>query len=110
MCDNEECKVCVQMKVPDGWKGGGCMCKCGLFVMKDMVEVRNETEKLKPDMERLNNKDDKRKEAGVYENNENVKTWATIVKRMTDEKTIEKLERVETCMIVKRSVIRKEVE
>ena len=20
-CENEECKVCVSMKVPDGWKG-----------------------------------------------------------------------------------------
>ena len=29
---------------------------------------------------------------------------------MADEKTIEKLERVESCMLVKRSYIRKEVE
>ena len=52
---------------------------------------------------------DKRKEPGVYENNENVKTWTTIAKSMTDEKTIEKLERVESGIIVKRSDIRKEM-
>ena len=50
-------------------------------------------------MEQMKKRDDKRKEAGVYEKNTNVKTWATIAKRMT----IEKLERVESGMIVKRS-------
>ena len=102
--------VWVSMKVPDGWKDGECMFKCGLCVMKDVVEVRNENEKLKREMEQLKKEDVKRKEAGVYENNENVKTWATIATRMTDKKTIEKLERVESGMIVKRSDIRNEVE
>ena len=60
-------------------------------------------------MEPMKKKDDKRKEAGVYENNENVKIWATIAIRMTDEKAIENLERVYSCMIVKRSDIRREV-
>ena len=23
-CENEECKLCVSMSVPDGWKGGEC--------------------------------------------------------------------------------------
>ena len=45
--------------------------------MKDVVEVRNENENLKRHMEQMNNEDDKRKEAGVYEKNENVNTWAT---------------------------------
>ena len=45
-----------------------------------------------------------------YEKNENVKTWATIATQMSDEKTIEKLERVEAGMLVNRSDIRKEVE
>ena len=78
--------------------------------MKDVVEVWNENEKLKPDMEQMKKGDDNRKEASVYENNENVKTWATIAKRLTDDKTIEKLERVESGMIVNRSDIRKKVE
>ena len=69
--------------------------KCGSCVIKDVVEVRNENEKLKRQMEQMKNEDDKRKEAGVYENNANIKTWATIAKRLTNEKTIEKLERVE---------------
>ena len=42
-------------------------------------------------MEQMKNEDDKRKEAGVYEKNENVNTWATIAKRLTNEKTIENL-------------------
>ena len=42
----------------------------------------------------MKNEDDKRKEAGVYEKNENVKTLATIAKMLMNEKTIEKLERV----------------
>ena len=58
----------------------------------------------------MKTEDDKRKEAGVYKNNENVKTWATFAKRMTDERTMEKLERVESGVIVIRSDIRKEVE
>ena len=43
----------------------------------------------------MKNDNAKRKEAGVYDNNANVKTWATIAKRITDERTIEKLERIE---------------
>ena len=39
-----------------------------------------------------------------------MKTWANIAKRLTNEKTIEKLERMEECMIMKKSEIRKEVE
>ena len=45
-CENEECKVWVSMKVSDGWKGGEGMFYRGLCVMKDVVEVRNENEKL----------------------------------------------------------------
>ena len=58
----------------------------------------------------MKNKDEKRKEVGVYENTENVKTCATIAKRMTDKKPIGKLECVESGMIVKKSDIRNEVE
>ena len=49
-CENEECNVWVSMKVPDGCKGGEGMFKCGLYVMKDVVEVTNENEKLKRQM------------------------------------------------------------
>ena len=91
-CENEKCTVWVSMRVPDGWKGGDGRFKCGLCVMKDVVEVRNENDNLKRQMEQMKNEDDKRKEAGVHEKNENVNTWATIAKRLTNEKTIEKLE------------------
>ena len=39
-------------------------------------------------MEQTKNGDDKRKEAGVYAKKENVNTWATIAKILTNEKTI----------------------
>ena len=99
-----ECKVWVSMRVPDGWKGGEGRFKCGLCEVKNMVEARNEN--LKRQMEQMKNEDDKRKEAGVYEN-ENVNT---IGKRLTDEKTIEKLERVEESMMMNKNDARKQVE
>ena len=61
-------------------------------------------------MEQMKNEDDKRKEVGVYEKNENVNTWATIAKRLTNEKTIEKLEQVEESMVVSKNDVRKQVE
>ena len=96
------------MRVPDGWKGGEGRLKCGLCVMKDVVEVRNEN--LKRQIEQMKNEDYKRKEVGVYEKNENVNTWATIAKRLTNEKTIEKLERVEESMMMNKNGVRKQVE
>ena len=42
------------------------------------------------------------KEAGVHEGRESLKTWANIAKRLTNEKTIEKLERVEQGVIMKK--------
>ena len=104
-CENEECKVWVSMRVP----GDESRFKCGLCVMKDVVEVRNENENLKRQMEQMKNEDDKRKEAGVYENNENINTWATIAKRLTNEKTIENLERVEESMMMNKNDVRKQV-
>ena len=97
------------MRVPEGWKGDGVF-KCGLCVMKEVVEVKRENENLKHEVEVLKNEDTKRKDAGIYEKNEDVKTWATIAKRITNEKTIEKLESVEAGMIVKKSDIKKEIE
>ena len=54
--------------------------------------------------------DEERKEAGVSEGGESMRRWANIAKRITNEKTIEKLERVEDGMIMKKSEIREEVE
>ena len=53
---------------------------------------------------------EERKETGVYEGRESLKTWANIAKRLTNKKPIEKLERVEEGVIMKKSEIRKEVE
>ena len=98
----------------EGWKGD-VVFKCGLCVMKEVVErkranekMKRENENVKHEVEVLKNEDTKRKDAGIYEKNDNVKTWETIAKRITDEKTIEKPERVEAGIIVKKSDIKKE--
>ena len=82
------------MGINEGARGleRGGVFKCGLWVMKEVVEVIRENENLKREVEGIMNEDAKRKEVGVYEN---VKTWATIAKRITNERTIEKLERIE---------------
>ena len=66
------------MRVTEAWKDDG-MFKCGLWVMNEVVEVKREYEKLKRENENLKhevevlkNEDAKRKEAVVYEKNENV--------------------------------------
>ena len=51
-CENEKCKVWVSMRVPEGWKGDGVF-KCGLCVMKEVVEVKREIEKMKRENENL---------------------------------------------------------
>ena len=50
----------------------------------------------------MRTKDEERKEAGVYEGNESLKTWESIAKRLTNDKTVEKLERVEESMLIKK--------
>ena len=69
--------------------------KCGMCMMKEVVEVKRENDQLKRENEHLKrelevmkNEDAKRKEAGAYEKNEYVKTRAIIAKRLTDERTI----------------------
>ena len=41
LCENEEYMLWVPIRVSYVWKGGEGMFKCGLCVMKDVVEVRN---------------------------------------------------------------------
>ena len=62
-------------------------------MVKEIMKLKMEIEDLKNKMECR--KSIERKEAGVYEGRESLKTWANIAKRLTNEKTIEKLERVE---------------
>ena len=73
-------------------------------------ENKKEIEDLKKKTECTKSIDEERKEAGAYEDREYVKTWANIAKRITNEKTIETLERVEEGMIMKKFEIRKGVE
>ena len=54
--------------------------------------------------------DKERTEAGVYEGSESLKPWANIVKRLTSNKTIDKLERVAEGMLIEKSEIGGEVE
>ena len=108
-CGNDECEVWVQIKAPDGWSGEKDKFRCGVCMVKEMMKLKREIEDLKTKMVCMKSIDEERKEAGVYEGRESLKTWANMAKRLTNEKTIEKLERVEG-VIMKKSEIRKEVE
>ena len=74
------------------------------------MKLKREIEGLKMKMACMKRVDEERKEASVYEGRESLKTWANIAKRLTNEKTLEELERVEEDVIMKKSEIRKEVE
>ena len=56
-------------------------------------EVKREIEDLKKEMECIKSVYEERKEAGVHEGRSSLETWATMAKRLTNEKTIEKLEK-----------------
>ena len=88
----------------------GVVKKCGVCMVKEMMKLKREIGDLKTKMACMKSIDEERKEAGVYEGRDSLKTWANIAKRLTNEKTIEKLERVEEGVIMKKSEIRKEVE
>ena len=45
----------------------------------------------------------------MYEKNESLKTWPSIAKRLTNEKTIEKLKSVEGSMMMNKSNVQKQV-
>ena len=79
-------------------------------MVKEMMKLKRELEDLKTKMACMKRFDEERKEAGVYEGRESLKTWANIAKRLTNDKTIEKLERVEEGVIMKKNEIKKEVE
>ena len=106
-CGND---VWMQIKAPDRWSGEKDEFRCGVCMVKEIMKLKREIEDLKTKMAYMKSIDEKRKEAGVYEGRELLKTWANIAKRLTNEKTIEKLERVEEGVIMKKSEIRKEVE
>ena len=78
-------------------------------MVKEMMMLKREIEDLKTKMACMKSIDEERKEAGVYEGRESLKTWANIAKRLTNEDN-RKLERVEEGVIMKKSEIRKEVE
>ena len=109
-CGGDECDVWMPIKAPDGRSGENDEFRCGVCMVKEMMKLKREIEDLKKKMECMKSIYEERKVAGVHEGRESVKTWAKIAKRLTNEKTIDKLERVEEGMIMKKSEIRKEVE
>ena len=58
----------------------------------------------------MSHMEEERKESGVYEKHESEKTWTSISKRLINEKTIKKLERVEEDVFMNKSEIRKQVD
>ena len=76
-------------------------------MVKEIMQVIKEGEELMKEVRQ--NINEERIKAGMYEKNESLKTWGTITKRITNEKTIEKLERVEGSMMMNTSDIWKQV-
>ena len=79
-------------------------------MVKEMIKLKREIGDLKTKMACIKSIYEERREAGVYDGRESLKSWANISERLTNEKTTEKLERVEEGIIMKKSGIRKEVE
>ena len=92
--------VWMQITAPDGWSGEKDEFRCGVCMVKEMMKLKREIEDLKTKMACMKSIDEERKEAGVYEGRESLKTWANIAKRLTNEKAMEKLERVEEGVIM----------
>ena len=72
-------------------------------------EIKKGNEDMKKKVECMRNIDEQRNVAGVYDGSESLKTWASIAKRLTNHTTIEKVERVEESMLIKKSEIRRKL-
>ena len=94
--------------------------KCGLYIVKEMNivkgEVKGEKELLRKEVGELKKEVGELRVHSINKDKEvaEVKTkdedsWAIVAKKMTSHKVFERLEKVESDMIVKKSVIRKEV-
>ena len=79
-------------------------------MVKEMMQVRKENEEFKMEVRRMKSVDKDRTKTGMYEKNKSWKTGVNMAKRLTNEKTIEKLEWVEDGMMMNKSDIRKQID
>ena len=103
------CKIWMSMMVPDEVDMEHEVAKCGMCIVKEMNVVKGEKEPLRKEVGELRvqsiNKDKEVAEVKSKEEN----SWAIVANKMKSHKVCERLEKVESDMIVKKSVIRKEV-
>ena len=122
-CDTTNCKMWMSMMVPDEVDMELEVVKCGMCIVKEMNVVKGENELLRKEVGELRKEiGELKKEVGelrVQSINKDkevaeVKTkekdsWAIADKKMKNHNVFERLEKVESHMIVKKFVIRKEV-
>ena len=115
-CGTTNCKMWMLMMVPDEVHMEHEAVKCGMCIVKEINVVKEEKELLRKEIGELKkgvgelrvqsiSKDTEVAEVQTKEEH----SWAIVAKKMKSHNVFERLEKVESDMIVKKSVIRKEV-
>ena len=114
-CGTTNCKMWMSMMVPDEVDMEHVVVKCGMCFVKQMI-VKGEKELLRKEIGELKKEVGELRVQSINKDKEvaEVKTkeedsWAIVAKKMKSHNVFERLEKVESDMIVKKSVIRKEV-
>ena len=115
-CGTTNCKMWMSMLVPDEVDMEHEVVKCGVYIVKKMNVVKGEKELLRKEVGELKEKVEELRVQSINKDKEvaEVKTkeedsWAIVAKEMKSHNVFERLEKVESDMIIKKSVIRKEV-
>ena len=122
-CGTANCKMWMSMMVPDEVDMEHEVVKCGMCIVKEMNVVKGEKDLLRKEVGELRKEiGELKKEVGelrvqtitkdkevddVKAKEEN--SWAIVAKKMKIQNVFERLEKVESDVIVKKSLIRKEV-
>ena len=122
-CGTANCKMWMSMMVPDEVDMEHEVVKCGMCIVKEMNVVKGEKDLLRKEVGELRKEiGELKKEVGelrvqtitkdkevddVKAKEEN--SWAIVAKKMKSQNVFERLEKVESDVIVKKSLIRKEV-
>ena len=122
-CGTTNCKMWMSIMVPDEVDMEHEVVKCGMCIVKEINVVKGDKELLRKEVGEVRKEiGELKKEVGelrvqsIHKDKEvaEVKTkeedsWAIVAKKMKSHNVFERLERVESDMIVKKSVIRKDV-
>ena len=113
-CDSKGCEVWEEICVPEAWKESKRVVKCKLCMYDEMVNLKVENERLKDEICEMKQLDVKRCKDGLFEQigkkeKAEIKSFASMVKKMDEDSTLDKLKRLDAGMMVTKEDIRKEV-